>query len=67
MMFSDWPLWGQYLAQGLLMFGLMSFSAVILSRAGRSPYWAIFTVMPYFIVAAVWVLALTSWPRLDKR
>lgn len=66
MIWSDLPQWAQYLTQGLLLFALMSCSAVILSRAGKSPYWALFTVVPYLVIIAIWVFAFTKWPKLDE-
>lgn len=61
------PEWIQYVTRGLLIFSLMSCSAVILSRAGRSPYWAVFTIVPYVIIAAIWLFAFTKWPKVDAR
>ncbi len=66
MSWTDLPVWAQYLSQGLMLFALMSFCAVILSRAGKSPYWALFTVIPYFAVIAIWVFAYAKWPKLDE-
>jgi hypothetical protein len=60
------PQWAQYLAQGLLLFALMASSAVVLSRAGKNPYWALFTVIPYVVVAIVWVFAWSRWPKVDS-
>jgi len=65
MMWSDLPEWAQYLTRGLLLFALMSLSAIILSRAGKSPYWALFTVIPYIAVVAIWFFAFTKWPKVD--
>lgn len=65
MIWSDLPEWARYLSCGLLLFALMSLSAVILSRAGKSPYWALFTVIPYMIIIAVWFFAFTKWPKAD--
>jgi hypothetical protein len=66
MNWNDVPQWAQYLTQGLMLFALMSLSAVILTRAGRSPYWAVFTVVPYFVVVAIWIFAFSKWPKLDE-
>jgi hypothetical protein len=66
MTWQDFPQWAQYLMQGLLLFALMSCSAVILGRAGKSPYWALFTVVPYLVIIAIWVFAFTKWPKLDE-
>jgi hypothetical protein len=44
------PLWSQYLMEGACLFLLMAVSAVLLGRAGRSPYWAVLSV-PLFLLA----------------
>lgn len=67
MNWTDLPVWAQYLTQGLLLFALMSLSAVILSRAGKSAYWALFTVIPYMAVVAIWIFAFTRWPKIDEK
>lgn len=66
MSWTDLPVWVQYLTQGLLFFVLMSCSAVVCTRAGKSPYWALLTVIPYFIVIAIWFFAFSKWPKLDE-
>jgi hypothetical protein len=48
------------------MFFLMAFSAIALTRAGRSPYWAIFVVIPYFMIVMVWLFAFCRWPKIAK-
>ncbi|TAL39736.1 MAG: hypothetical protein EPN97_01900 [Alphaproteobacteria bacterium] len=65
MIWSELPEWVRYLICGLFLFSLMSMSAVILSRAGKSPYWALFTVVPHLAVIAVWFFAFTKWPKVD--
>lgn len=59
------PLWAQYLVQGLGLFTVMSLSAVIVSRAGRNPYWALLAIVPFFPVVGIWLLAVTRWPSLS--
>ena len=65
MIWSDLPEWARFLIMGLLLFSLMSMSAVILSRAGKNPYWALFMVIPYFCIVAIWFFAFTKWPKVD--
>lgn len=60
---SGLPEWGQYLVRGLMIFSVMASSAVVLGRAGRSPYWALLAVVPYFFVVGLWFFALCKWPR----
>jgi hypothetical protein len=55
------PLWGQYLLQGILVFISVACAAVALSRAGRSPYYALLIVIPYAQIIALWVFAFTPW------
>lgn len=60
---ADLPEWVSYLIRGLSLTFLLCFSAVILSRAGRNPYWALLTIVPFAIPLAVWVLAYVRWPE----
>lgn len=39
---------------------------VILRKAGRSPWWAILAIIPWVNVVALWVFALTAWPKQDR-
>ena len=61
--FDSWPFWAQYLTRGLIISLLLVASAVAATRAGRSPYWALLTVVPYGVVIILWVFAFTSWPK----
>ena len=69
-MIAEWmswmPEWLDYTLRGLFIFVLMSFSAVILTRMGRNPYWALLTIVPFSLVVGLWVVALQRWPRVDK-
>lgn len=61
------PLWAQYLLQGLVIFAEIAAAAVVLSRAGRSPYYALLLVAPYYVpIAALWAFAFTPWPKREK-
>lgn len=60
------PEWLRFLLAGVTMFFLMAFSAIALTRAGRSPYWAIFVVIPYFMIVMVWLFAFCRWPKIAK-
>lgn len=64
--FADLAQWQEFLLRGILIFCLMAFSGIALSRAGRSPYWAVFVVVPYFIVALYWLFAFCRWPKAEK-
>lgn len=66
MTYLDLPLWGRYLLQGILVFISIACAAVTLSRAGRSPYYALLIVIPYVQIAALWVFAFTPWIKRKK-
>ena len=59
-------MWGIYLSVGIGLFAMLSFSCIIASRAGRSPYFALLMLFPYVQVVAIWVFAFTAWPKADK-
>jgi hypothetical protein len=63
MNYLDLPLWEQYLLQGVLIFIYIACAAVVLTRAGRSPYYAFLIVIPYVQLVALWVFAFTAWPK----
>jgi hypothetical protein len=66
MQYLGLPLWGQYLLQGILLFISIACAAVVLSRAGRSPYLAFLIAIPYVQIAALWVFAFTPWTKRKK-
>ena len=47
------PLWSQYLMEGVCLFLLMAVSAVMLGRMGRSPYWAILSVILFLLAGGI--------------
>lgn len=62
------PEWLDYLLRGIFIFTLMSFCAVILTRMGRNPYWALLAIVPFSLIVGLWVTAFQHWPRLkDQR
>jgi len=65
--FSTLPFWVQYLTRGLLITLLIVSSAVAVSRAGRSPYWALLMIVPYSAVIALWLFAFVSWPKEKEK
>lgn len=64
--FADLNQWQEYLIRGILIFCLMAFSGIVLSRAGRSPYWAVFVGIPFFPVVLFWLFAFCRWPKVEK-
>ena len=67
MQYLGLPQWGDYLLQGILTFVMLASAAVVLSRAGRSPYLAFLMVVPYVQIAAVWLFAFSLWPAPQKK
>ena len=62
------PQWGIFLLQGIFLFIGLSSAAVVLTRTGRSPYWAFLMIVPYVQIAALWYLAFSTWqPALKKK
>lgn len=64
--FAELSEWQEYLIRGILIFCLMAFSGIVLSRAGRSPYWAVFVGIPFFPVVLFWLFAFCRWPKIGK-
>lgn len=62
------PDWAQYLIRGIVLCVMLCFSAVILGRAGRNPYWALLTIipMPFLLPLLIWVFAFAGWPKTDS-
>lgn len=61
--YAQLPPWLDHLIRGLMICGYLCFSAVILTRMGRNPYWALLSVVPvpFLVPLAVWVLAYMTW------
>lgn len=67
MQYLGLPLWADYLVKGILIFAGIASAAVVLTRAGRSPYLAFLLVLPFVQVVAIWMLAFSPWrPRRNK-
>ena len=67
MSFSDLPEWGRYLIQGIGLCLQLVFTAIIVGRTGRTPYWALLSIIPFFyaLVIGLWALAYCRWPKRD--
>ena len=65
------PSWGMFLVYGIIIFINIAAGAVILTRMGRSPYWAFLLLLPlpyaYALIAAIWYLAFSPWPKALKK
>ena len=66
--FSGWEIWQQYLFQGIAMAVQLVAAAIVIGRTGRTPYWALLTLVPFFfvLVIGIWAFAYCAWPRRDK-
>lgn len=66
MIFTFLPLWLEYLIAGILVFITLACGGVVLSRAGRNPFWALVLPLPYVQVLALWAFSFCKWPQVDK-
>jgi hypothetical protein len=66
-MLPNIPEWLDYLLRGIFIFLLMSCSAVILTRTGRNPYWALLAIVPFTLIIGLWFMAFSRWPRLSEK
>ena len=64
-MMAEIPEWVRFLFQGLMLFTQLSLACIVVSRTGRSPYWALLGIVPYFymLVIGIWALAFCDWPK----
>ena len=46
--------------------GIMVPVGKVLSKAGRSPLWSVFAIVPVLNVILLWVFAFSSWPSQRK-
>lgn len=62
------PEWASYLLQGLMLFTQMVLACIVVSRTGRSPYWALLAVIPFFyaLVIGIWAFAFCRWPKTEQ-
>jgi hypothetical protein len=56
-----------YLVAGVLIAWTMSMFGVILSKAGRSPIWAMLVFLPLGAGVLAWWMALARWPVRTRR
>jgi hypothetical protein len=61
------PIWLEYLLKGLAVFAMIALPAVVASRAGKSPYFALLLLVPIVQIWVVWAFAFTDWPKVDKK
>jgi len=58
--------WQFYLIISLVMTYTMVAGGWVLAKAGRSPLWVLFLLIPYVNVLAIWVFAYMRWPFVDR-
>lgn len=46
--------------------GIMIPVGKVLSKAGRSPIWCVFAIVPVLNIILLWVFAFSSWPSQRK-
>jgi hypothetical protein len=63
--FLHLPLWANYLIKGILLFAGLASAAVVLTRAGKNPYFAFLAMVPYASIIGIWLLAWQLW-RAEK-
>jgi len=53
-----------YLLVSAIIVAKIGAAGFVLVKAGRSPIWALFLLVPFGIeVVAVWIFAFSRWPR----
>lgn len=58
--------WQFYLIISVVMTYTMVAGGWVLAKAGRSPLWVLFLLIPYVNVLAIWVFAYMRWPFVDR-
>ena len=66
-MFSEQDLWifGALFVANVLFFIVPS--TLIVRRTGHSGWWMLLLLVPFGVVAGLWILALGRWPALDRQ
>jgi hypothetical protein len=57
----------EYLIKAFAVLVTLGAAAVILHRAGRSPYFSLLLLAPFVNIGAVWLFAFSTWPKADKK
>ena len=58
--------WQFYLIISIVMTYTMVAGGWVLAKAGRSPLWVLFLLVPYVNVVAIWIFAYMRWPFVDR-
>ena len=55
----------------LILSRVMTYTVVaggwVLAKAGRSPLWILFLLVPYVNIIGLWAFAYVRWPFLDNK
>lgn len=65
--FLDTSSWQSLLVQSLILTYMLVAGGWVLAKAGRSPLWVLFLVIPHIAVIAIWAFAYVRWPFLQDR
>lgn len=65
--FLDTSSWQSLLVQSLVLTYMLVAGGWVLAKAGRSPLWVLFLVIPHIAVIAIWAFAYARWPFLQDR
>ncbi len=57
------PLWLSYLFHGIFLFVSLASGAVVLTRAGVSPWFVFVWLVPYGQIIGLWLFAYAAWPK----
>ncbi len=63
---NDLEPWQFYLIISLVMTYSMVAGGWVVAKAGRSPLWVLFLLVPYVNVLAIWLFAYARWPFVDR-
>lgn len=58
--------WGTIVILAALTVLGVALTALVLKKAGRSPFWSLLFVFPLAYVIGLWVFAFTRWPNEDR-
>ena len=61
------PAWQGYLIIAAILVYTLVAGGWALAKAGRSPLWVMFLLIPYANVIAIWAFAYIHWPFVDGK
>lgn len=63
----DTTTWQSLLVQSVILTYVLVAGGWVLAKAGRSPLWVLFLMIPHVAVIAIWAFAYSRWPFLEDR